>query len=282
MPQLEDTLFIRTRYSDFYYIVYKTTNHINGKIYIGRKLTKNLNDGYLGSGNHFKRALNKYGQDNFYREILEFCQDRKQLSEREIWWIAELDARNPIIGYNIGRGGEGSNLEHFTEEHKKHLRESHKGKHIGHPGWSKGLTKETDVRLQQTSIKLKGKVGPRLGAITSEKTKQLQRKKALGRHWSSKRKEIYYKRPMVTCPHCGFVSRNQMTLTKLHFDNCKMNSNRIVTAEILEKKKNYSMYVKKRLLNLPMETCPCCGLQGRGGAMKQWHFDNCRHVQKIA
>lgn len=48
-----------------YHIVYETTNLINGKIYRGVHSTNNINDGYLGSGIKFGRALKKYGKSNF-------------------------------------------------------------------------------------------------------------------------------------------------------------------------------------------------------------------------
>lgn len=53
-----------------YYIVYRTTNHVNEKFYIGSHQTKKINDGYLGSGKYLKKAIKKYGRKNFTRDIL--------------------------------------------------------------------------------------------------------------------------------------------------------------------------------------------------------------------
>ena len=59
-----------------YYLVYITTNLINGKFYIGVHETHNLNDGYLGSGKILRNSVYYHGKENFKREILEFCDNK--------------------------------------------------------------------------------------------------------------------------------------------------------------------------------------------------------------
>jgi len=86
-------------------IIYKTTNLINGKIYIGKD-EKN-SDTYIGSGKILKAAIKKYGRSNFSKEVLEQCNSRIELCEREKYWIETYNSRNPQIGYNITTGGSG-------------------------------------------------------------------------------------------------------------------------------------------------------------------------------
>ena len=53
-----------------YHYLYKITNTTNGKIYLGIHSTDNLDDGYFGSGTAFKKAITKYGKDNFIKDVL--------------------------------------------------------------------------------------------------------------------------------------------------------------------------------------------------------------------
>lgn len=85
------------------YIIYKTTNLINGKFYIGKHQTKDLNDGYIGSGKLLKRAIQKYKIDNFHTEILHICKDEKHMNLLE----KILVVPDPEINYNLCEGGKG-------------------------------------------------------------------------------------------------------------------------------------------------------------------------------
>ena len=89
-------------------IIYKTTNLINNKFYIG-KSARGIDDAYLGSGMLLKKAIKKYGKSNFKKELLEEVTDEKLLDEREKYWIKFLDSTNKKIGYNITEGGTGGN-----------------------------------------------------------------------------------------------------------------------------------------------------------------------------
>ena len=85
-------------------IVYKTTNLINGKEYVGSHYTNNINDGYLGSGILLVRSVKKYGKNNFKKDILEYCDDIISARKLEKYYINEHNTLVPN-GYNISPVG---------------------------------------------------------------------------------------------------------------------------------------------------------------------------------
>lgn len=85
--------------------IYKITNLINGKIYIGKDTVSDKN--YYGSGLLIKRAIDKNGIENFKKEIIEECKNNDELCIREKYWIEKYNSNNLEIGYNISKGGDG-------------------------------------------------------------------------------------------------------------------------------------------------------------------------------
>ena len=96
--------------------IYKITNNINGKIYIGQtrvtepqRWQQHVWHAYNNSNNDsllLCKAIRKYGKENFTRTIVEEC-DNWFLNEREKYWIKYFDSTNHNIGYNVAEGGEG-------------------------------------------------------------------------------------------------------------------------------------------------------------------------------
>ena len=154
-----------------YGYIYKTTNLINGKIYIGQKKSnKFLAEDYLGSGIYLKHAIDKYGSKNFNVELVEECGCKDELNQREIFWINHFNSTDLSIGYNIACGGQGGNLgeevckkisnshkgKKFSEEHKQKLRipksEEHKYK-ISKSCKGRKLSEEHKRKISRTAFR---------------------------------------------------------------------------------------------------------------------------------
>lgn len=123
-----------------YHVVYLTQNLVNGKIYVGKRSTWDLNDGYLGSGFLLNKAIKKHGKENFKRIIIHFCHSEQHAYEMEEmivdkWFIAREDT------YNISLGGNG----HKSEQNNVNF--------------GGVITKSESVR-KKISDKLKGRTSP--------------------------------------------------------------------------------------------------------------------------
>ncbi len=97
-------------------VVFKITNLINSKIYIGKSSNDRLQ--YFGSGRAIKAAIEKYGKHNFKKEILDTATSLTELNEKEKYWISKYYSYISSIGYNRSFGGDG-NWECMTNEIKK-------------------------------------------------------------------------------------------------------------------------------------------------------------------
>jgi hypothetical protein len=101
------------------YTIYKVTNNLNKKIYIGKHQTTNPNDVYFGSGKAIVDAIKKYGKENFTKEVLFNFDNEYEMNLMEKIIITE-DFVSRSDTYNLGIGGEGG--PHFKG--KKHSKET--------------------------------------------------------------------------------------------------------------------------------------------------------------
>lgn len=117
-----------------YYVIYKTTNTVNGKYYIGKHQTKNLDDGYLGSGRGIVEAVKKYGKSSFDKEILFVFNSEEEMNTKEKEILTE-DFIASGLNYNAAVGGEGG--PHFKG--KKHSAATKEKLRVANTGWSPTL-----------------------------------------------------------------------------------------------------------------------------------------------
>ena len=155
------------------HFIYKTTNLVNGKFYIGqRKISREGTNSYLGSGTLLKMSINKYGKKNFKRDIIEWCTEDKR-NEREIYWISYYDSTNKEIGYNLTDGGEGCSGRKMLEDTKIKIvskttgkkRTEEQKKRLSNSLLGRKLSKEhiKNRIIAQTGLKRKGAASKYIG-----------------------------------------------------------------------------------------------------------------------
>lgn len=121
--------------------IYKITNIVNGKIYVGktvkRKIATYWNNAHvykLRKKKHHNKYLqaswNKYGEASFTFEVVEKFDSALNfnLNNLEKYWIKNLDSMNPKKGYNLTVGGEGITGWRHSPETRQKISEAHKGK----------------------------------------------------------------------------------------------------------------------------------------------------------
>ena len=182
-----------------YYIIYKTTNTVNNKFYIGAHRTESLDDTYLGSGIRLKRAIAKYGRDNFSREILEVCETEELMYTRERE-LVDTELLRSDNTYNLVVGGRGV-PEKYT--------------------WAR-----TNPIAQRNHARQAG-----LRSVELKRMRGDAHHSEVSRQQISKTLTLYYRehgspntgkiRTRITCPHCGKEGAAN-TMKRWHFDNCVM------------------------------------------------------------
>jgi len=195
------------------YTVYKVTNIVNKKYYVGVHKTTNPYDKYMGSGKLIKQAIAKHGLDNFTKEILHIFEtaDEAYAVERVLVDESVVNAQN---SYNLIIGG--IPTADWSEERKQHYRDHHK------PNLGKKLSEEHKRKISNASR----------GRRQSEVTKQKHREARLGKpshnkgktqtdESNAKRSAAHLNLIKVSCTHCNKLVSPQ-NAKRWHFEACKL------------------------------------------------------------
>lgn len=252
-----------------YYIVYETINKVNGKVYIGKHKTDNLdNDRYIGSGRLIQQAIKKYGVENFERSILFYAFTESAAYEVEALLVTEEFVRR-VDTYNLATGGLGgyTMTQEFCDNIAKRMQGA--GNHnFGRPmleDTKKKLSKAmsgrvlTDEHKSKISNAVKGENHPNYGKHHSDDTKQRIRESNIGVGRSDGT------RARMSESHKGLVQTQETKDKRAAYH---------IGAKRSDESKRKMSEAKK---NAPMVTCPhCLKTAKRSGRMTVHHFDNCK------
>ena len=248
--------------------IYKITNNLNNKIYIGLKTsTVKESESYYGSGVAINRAIDKYGKHNFTKTILERdIVDYDLLKEREQYWIEYYDSYNN--GYNMTLGGDGTLGHIVSDETKEKIRKAFKGKKIG------PYSDERKAAIKEGRKNGKSNKGVKKPPRTEEHTKNLS--KALkGRPMHPNTRKALLE--SITGRVVSEETRKKISEANSGVPFTKERCERIRKAL---KGRKMSDEMKQKIKDAkarePRRTCIHCGLEGKGANMTRYHFDNCK------
>ena len=134
--------------------IYKTTNLVNNKIYIGKHMSEHVSKSYKGSGAILKKAFKKYGKENFSCEVIVWAETEDELNILEAYWIEHYDSRNPKIGYNIVAGGLGTSGYCHSEEAKQKMSVAKTGRKLTED-WKRKISEAATKRTNSPETRKK-------------------------------------------------------------------------------------------------------------------------------
>ena len=252
-----------------FYILYKTTNISNGKTYIGIHQATDLDDGYLGSGLAMKRAIKKYGKENFKREILEQCSSYDELIEREKTFVNEswISAED---NYNLKTGGNSHGL--LSEESKKKISETLIRKYSSGELISPMKGKSRDLSTIHN-------IGSKLEDLFSEeKVLEIKNKMKLAKidfvPWNKGKQGMQeaWNKGLKMGPMSEEGKKKRSETLKFLFQNKEHH---------LKGKSSWNKGIAGppspfKGTKQPQIECPHCNKMVSAGNAKRWHFENCK------
>lgn len=233
-----------------FHIIYKT-EHPNGKYYIGRHSTDNLDDNYCGSGKWVRSLKDK---SVLVKTILEFAETPDELRKLEEKYISMHIKEENCMNFNNSSCGfsTGELNPNCSEERKKIMSENFKGEN--NPMSKKG--KHSEESKDKIREKMMGENNPFYGKKHTEETKEKLRKIKTGHKQSEETRQKYrdnHKKGLYS-----HIDRGLAFKGKKH------------TEETLNKMKDSHS-------KIPKQKCAYCGIEAKPNAIARWHNENCKN-----
>ena len=251
-----------------FYVIYETANKLTGQKYRGCHATENLDDAYLGSGVHFKRAVKKYGRENFERTILLVCKTLEEMIEQEALYVNEEWVADPNT-YNLQTGG--LNYGILGERSKVKLAASVSRAHQegrfdysilkGREPWNKGQIKPYSNETLALMSAAKKDYKPWNAGLTGVQ-KAWNKGKTFENLWSDE---------------------SRTKLSKTLRQKYAENGHHLAGVDPWNKGKSTGPSPHKGKTLEKKHKCLTCGYDGANlGNMRRWHFDNCSIYTTLA
>jgi group I intron endonuclease len=215
-------------------LIYKITNSVNGKVYIGlttTSLKKRMSNHVRHSrkikpNQRIHQAIAKHGKENFLIEQIDFSKTEQEANDREIYWIEHYNSTQYEKGYNMSKGGSGSKK---VQAHRDSMTEQQKKDMTKNANLSK-----TGMKESAESKKLKSDAQNKIWSnITKEKRLERGQKSKAGVSKENKIKQISvllnsvsparqkgFKNRLIRCPYCK-KEGGANAMPRYHFENCK-------------------------------------------------------------
>lgn len=245
-----------------FYILYRTTNLINGKTYIGIHKTNKIEDGYLGSGFALLEAIEKYGKENFEREIIEFCDSYDHLLEREKFYVDENWVKDKA-NYNLKTGGQSSGI--LSEESKNKISETLR------EGYKSGRIKIVNYERAPISSEHRTKISNSL----IERYSNIEHHLKGVEPWNKGLKGVQE-------GWCKGLKLGPMTeeekekRSKTLKERWKIHKHHSTGVEPWNKGLKGAQEAWNKGIEMEKIECPHCGKMSDRANAKRWHFDNCK------
>lgn len=218
------------------YYIYEIKNNINGKIYIGAHETANLDDNYMGSGHLIKRAIKRYGKENFSKTILEFFSTREEMYNREQQIITSGFLLREDV-YNIALGGCGGSMKQnqkpFKQKHSQQSKDlisqntylrrisKEKREEMKLTHWSKTRPEEQREHAKYAAS-CRTAWNPHSDEVKHKISETLKQRNKIMKQNNTPHPNVGIVRIKIICPFCHKQGAANV-MKRFHFNNCKHN-----------------------------------------------------------